>query len=99
MNITRTDRSCLLGLVLSAALTGCGDRGEDLGKLESIPVSEVPESVMKVAAEKLPGIEFEQAWKEVEEGGEVAYEIRGRDDRGKTRELKVTETGEVLEVE
>lgn len=60
-----------------------------------VALEQVPEAAMKAAKEKLPGVTFDTAWK-TETG---AYEIRGKDSRGKIRDLQVTESGEVLEVD
>jgi hypothetical protein len=60
-----------------------------------VPLDQVPEAVMRVAQEKLPGVKFDQAWKK----GDGNYELRGRDKRGKVRDIDLTPSGEVLEIE
>ena len=47
---------------------------------------------------ELPGIPFDRAYK-IDVNGKDAYEIRGKDCRGKIREVEVSTSGEVLEVE
>ncbi len=87
-------------LLLSALLLGCGDGSPGpLPEEETVALSEIPEGVLKVAKERLPDVEFERAWLVKEEGGELAYEIRGRNNQGKTREVKVSASGKVLEEE
>ena len=78
-----------------AGLIGCGEIFE---KTEMVPIEKVPESVMKVAQEKLPGVKFDTAWTE-KEGDKIVYEVRGKSADGKTRDIKVSPTGEVLEVD
>ena len=53
---------------------------------------------MAEARKRLPGVVFEQAWTETEDGG-LTYEIRGRDEQGKTREVKLSATGDLIEIE
>jgi hypothetical protein len=92
-------RRALPALLLAALLAGCAETPPPRREApESVELSEVPEGVLAAAREALPGVEFEQAWRD-EEGGGLAYEIRGTDDRGKTREVKVSASGEVLETE
>ncbi len=59
---------------------GCGEVFE---KTEMVPIDEVPESVMTVAKEKLPGVNFDTAWTE-KEGDRIVYEVRGKSKDGKT---------------
>ena len=61
----------------------------------AIKIEEVPESLMKIAKEKLPEVTFEQALKRAD----GTYEIRGKDKRGKSRDIDMTATGEVIEIE
>lgn len=81
--------------VLLLAAAGCGEVFE---KTEMVPIEKVPESVMKVAKEKLPGVKFDTAWTE-KEGDETVYEVRGKSADGKTRDIKVSPDGTVLEVD
>ena len=53
---------------------------------------------MKVAKEKLPGVTFDTAWTE-KEGDKTVYEVRGKSADGKTRDIKVSLDGTVLEVD
>ena len=84
------------GLLIVAA-SGCG---EVLEPTEMIPVENLPEPVLKTAKEKLPDVKFDTAWKEHEqEDGEEVFEVRGKANGGKTRDIKVTASGKVLEVD
>jgi hypothetical protein len=81
-------------LILAAlALLGMGCAEEPRGG--NVPLNEVPESVMKMAKEKLPGIQFEQAWK-TPTGN---YEVRGKDKNGKVRDSQIKPDSEVVEVD
>ncbi len=80
-----------LALVLMF-LVGCA---EDRSKYAVIPVEDVPEPAMKTAKEKLPDVKFEQAWKKPDGN----YEIRGKDGKGKVREIELTAEGKVIEIE
>jgi uncharacterized membrane protein YkoI len=81
-------------LILAA---GCG---KSLENVEMVPVEKLPEPVIKTANEKLPGVKFDTAWKEPEkQNGEDVYEVRGKTTNGKTRDIKVSASGTVLEVD
>jgi uncharacterized membrane protein YkoI len=94
----RTASRPLSTLLLMVLLAGCGESPQPLQAPESVAISQIPEGVLKVARSRLPGVEFDQAWM-VREDGDLAYEIRGKNDRGKTREVKVSASGKVLEEE
>lgn len=82
-------RSVLM-LVLVLAV-GCGG----VGKKEAVALDQVPDNVMKVASEKLPDVKFDRAVRKP--NGE--YEIIGKNKDGKVREIDITPTGEVTEIE
>ncbi len=55
---------------------------------------------MKAAKAKVPGVKFEEAWKNVDREGKLhSYEIRGKNAKGKIREARVAPSGEILELE
>ena len=85
------------GALLSGAflIAGCSESFE---KTEMIPIDKVPEQVLSVAKEKLPGVKFDSAWSE-KEGGKVFYEVRGKSADGKTRDIKVSSDGKVMEID
>lgn len=85
----------LLVIILLALVVGCSEAFE---KTEMVPIENVPEPVMKVAAEKLPGVKFDTAWTE-KVGDKTVYEVRGKTANGKTRDIKVSPDGTVLEVD
>ena len=70
---------------------GCGGGPAD----QLIPLEQVPEDMLKVAREKLPEVKFDQALKRKD--GSV--EVRGKDPRGKVRDIDFSASGEILEIE
>ena len=85
----------LVASILCFSIAGCGEVFE---KTEMVPIDKVPEAVMKVAKEKLPGVKFDTAWKE-KDGDKTVYEVRGKSSDGKTRDIKISPDGSVLEVD
>ena len=81
--------------ILCSTIAGCGEVFE---KTEMVPIDNVPEAVMKVAKEKLPGVKFDTAWTE-KDGDKTVYEVRGKSSDGKTRDIKISPDGSVLEVD
>ena len=65
---------------------------------EIVPIDQVPANIMDVARKQLPGYTFDTAYK-MKIDGKDAYEVRGKDKRGKVRAVEVSATGEVLEIE
>jgi hypothetical protein len=53
---------------------------------------------MEAARKQLPDLTFDTAYK-MKVQGKDAYEIRGKDKRGKIREVELSPTGEVLAIE
>lgn len=83
------------GLLIFLA-AGCG---EALKPTEMVPLDKLPEPVLKTAQEKLPDVKFDTAWKEQDKEGEEVFEVRGKTSGGKTRDIRVTASGKVLEVD
>lgn len=87
--------------VALALVSGCGEReeGEKFSR-RTITVKEVPAAVMEASTKELPGINFTEAWKNVDADGSLhSYEIRGRNAKGKVREVRVAADGKILEIE
>lgn len=53
---------------------------------------------MEVARNALPGFTFDTVYK-MRIDGKDAYEVRGKDKRGKAREVEVSAAGKVLAIE
>jgi uncharacterized membrane protein YkoI len=85
----------LLCLALMAGLAGCESepKSDDI-----VPIEQVPANVMEVARKQLPGFTFDTVYK-MKIDGKDAYEVRGKDKKGKVREVEVSATGEVLAIE
>ena len=81
---------CLL-LLLAC---GCA-QGEATGQKQIIPLEQVPASVLETAQKTLPEIKFDSALRMPNS----AYEVRGKAKNGKIREVEISESGEVIEVE
>ena len=86
----------LLPLALAVALA-CGCEKEPTAD-PIVALEQVPPKVMEAARNALPGYTFDTAYK-MKIQGKDAYEIRGKDKRGKVREVEVSATGEILGVE
>src|SRR3954463_3826844 len=58
----------------------------------------VPPGSMEAATKALPGVKFSEVQK-AKFNGQYAFEIRGKDKRGKIREVEVSTEGQILEIE
>lgn len=101
---SRAGRALRAGAALLLALSagvGC-DRDElpEGFSRKPVPVAEVPEGVMGAARKELPGVQFDEAWKNLDRDGKAhSFEIRGRTANGKIREARVGLDGKILETE
>jgi hypothetical protein len=82
-------------VLLSSLVLGCGERPKSD---EAVPLDKVPPVVMEAARKSLPGYTFDTVFK-MKVDGKDAFEVRGKDKRGKVREVEVSTTGEILAVE
>ena len=91
-------RKAWLGSVIlaSAFASSCGGNPPQSDPV--VPIESVPPKVMDVARQQLPGFTFDTVYKMKIEGKD-AYEVRGKDKRGKVREVEVSADGEVIAVE
>jgi len=83
------------------AVSGCGEHEEkEEFSRRTITVKDVPAAVMESASKELPGVNFTEAWKNVDADSSLhSYEIRGRNAKGKIREVRVAADGKILEIE
>ena len=88
-------RHARLAFVVAALAVGCD---KPIDQPSPIALEKIPPPIMKIARQALPDVTLESALTGKSDG-EEAYEIRGRDERGKTREVKVSASGKVIEVE
>ncbi|SIO34810.1 hypothetical protein SAMN05444166_3981 [Singulisphaera sp. GP187] len=82
-------------IALMVFVLGCSSEPESD---EIVPIEQVPVQILDVARRELPGYTFDTVYKMKVEGKD-AYEVRGKDKRGKVREVEVSTTGEVLGIE
>jgi hypothetical protein len=81
--------------VLLLFASGCGD---EVDRAEPMPLDKLPAGSLETASKALPGVKFDRARK-AKFQGQDAYEIIGKDQRGKIREVEVSTEGKVLEIE
>lgn len=91
-------------LVLATALvapSGCGEVEEKEGfSRKPVTVDALPAPVGDAAKKALPGIKFDDAWQNLDrQGNLLSYEVKGRAANGKIREVRVSPSGEILEME
>src|SRR5262245_51853260 len=95
-------RGTVLALIFLGAaclFAGCDTTSTRLSR-QTTNIDEIPDNVMDAAKKGLPGVEFADAWKNVDKEGKLhSYEIRGRTKNGKIREARVSPSGEILEME
>jgi hypothetical protein len=78
-----------IGLLL---LAGCG---ESRSPGAAVPLDQLPAGYLDTARKTLPEVKFDTAWK-LSNGN---YEIRGKNKAGKVREVELSPTGAVVEIE
>ena len=78
-------KTLITGVLLLACVVGCENepKSDDI-----VPIEQVPANVMEVARKQLPGYTFDTVYK-MKVDGKDAYEVRGKDKRGKVREVEV----------
>lgn len=84
---------CSLAILALALAPGCG--GGEVEEETPILMGKIPASVLKVAREKLGGVQFESATR-AKSGGVETYAIKGKDGQGKPHSIAVTRDGKVL---
>jgi hypothetical protein len=87
-----------LGLI--SVMSGCGDELPAGFSRKVVEIKDVPGVALKAAKKAIPGVDFKEAWSNLDKAGKLhSYEIRGRASNGKIREVRVSPTGEILEME
>jgi hypothetical protein len=80
-------------LVIAALLAaGCGSAAAKGG---TVPLDQLPPGMLATAKEKLPNVKFETAWRLAD--GRI--EIRGKDPKGKIREVEFAADGKFVGIE
>jgi hypothetical protein len=93
---------CVAIATALVGFAGCDDHDlpPDITK-QAVKFDDVPDNVRSAARKAIPGVNLNEAWKNLGKGGKLhSYEIRGKNAAdGKTREVRVSETGDILEME
>ena len=84
-------RTFFCGLFLICLSAGCGAASQN----QAISIDEVPKNLLEIAKDKLPDVTFDQAVKK----SNGVLEVRGKDKKGKVRDIEFSKTGEVVEIE
>ena len=68
---------------------------------QAVAFDDVPAALRKAASKDNPAVKFNEAWKNLDEKGQLhSYEIRGKDAAdGKIHEVRVSTDGKILEKE
>ncbi len=82
-------------VVLICLICGCAAKEAET---TVVPIAEVSPELVTVAQKTLPNVKFSSARK-IQVNGEDVYEIRGTMPSGKIREVEVSVSGKVVEVE
>ena len=87
--------------VVAVSLPGCGEEGVSSSTIrKKIAAGELPEPILKAAQKAIPDCEIIDVFENRENGKTLqSYEVRGRNKRGKIREVRVSLQGEILERE
>jgi hypothetical protein len=90
----------ILVTVFALLATGCSKNRSAKLTMVKVALDDVPETVRAASQKALPDVKFSGAWKNLDRDGEiVSYEIKGTNERGKIREVRISLAGEVLEME
>jgi len=92
----------ILGVSIVGIVGGCGDRDLPAGTTKkAVAFADVPGELVGAAKKEIPGVEFSEAWQNLDPQGKLhSYEIRGKQpSNGKTREVRVSLEGKILESE
>lgn len=99
----KTDRqtlkiAALVGIVAFGSV-GCEDSYPEAQR-RVIKLNELPANILPAAKKALPNLTFEDTWENLSKEGKVeSYELRGKDSKGKIREVRVGLDGKILELE
>ena len=84
-------------LAASLLVMLCIGCGSEPAATTVISISELRPELTKAAQKAMPGVTLDSAHK-IQVNGEDAYQIRGKLPTGKVREVNVTPSGKVIEV-
>ena len=87
-------KTSAIAILSTLTLSACSDKDNDV----DIPLSEVPDNIITIVQNTLPGISLTEAEKEVNKDV-VIYELEGKLINGKEYEIEITESGTILKIE
>jgi hypothetical protein len=93
----RNVRTLATGLLIAALFQpGCAaPKPAASGGEEKIEIADVPAGVLEAARKQQPGVEFQWAKKDWQDGV-LVYKVQGESNEGKIHEVQVTAAGEVV---
>jgi hypothetical protein len=88
-------------LFVPLAFAACGESEEDRRLARrNVELGDIPAAAVEAAKKAMPDVKISETWKNVDREGNLrSYELRGSGTGGKIREVRVSPTGEVLEME
>ena len=94
MNLKYSTKKILLTALIVLSLSACFDKENE----EDIPLSAVPENIVIVIQNTLPGIVLKEAEKETKKDV-VIYELEGKMIDGRKYEIKISADGTIIKIE
>jgi hypothetical protein len=87
----------VIGVLLAAAIVGWMAYGTSNSPSDAgvVPLDQLPPGFLDTARKELPQAKFDKAWR-LKNGN---YEIRGKDAKGKAREVELDPKGAIVEVD
>src|SRR5262249_20708631 len=100
----RSPLQWLAASALAAALAlaaGCEHEAPPDTFRRVVEIKDVPDDILKAAKKALPDVKFQDAFKNLRTADKSrhSYEVRGRNARGRIREVRVSTDGQILEME
>lgn len=87
-------KTSVIAILALSLLNACSDKDGDI----DIPLSEVPDNIITIVQNTLPGISLTEAEKKVKKDV-VIYELEGKLINGKEYEIEITDSGTILKIE
>ncbi len=92
--------AALLGVLPVALNAGCEQELPPGTVRKVVKIDSIPASVIDAGKKAVPGVTFDDGWQNLTPEGKLhSYEIRGKASNGKTREVRVSPEGKILEME
>ncbi len=89
-----------IGVIVLVGGLGCGETEYLATQRNVIKIEALPANILAAAKKALPNITFEDTWENLGKDQKIeSYEVRGKDSKGKIREVRVGLDSVILEVE